>query len=376
MEAIYEQLADFLNRLPAGYPRTDSGVELRILHKLFTPQEAQLVLHLTLIDEEARVVAYCAHQPVQQVAHMLADMERKGLISGSHLPGEPDRYSASQFVIGFWEGQLFRLDLEIIELVEEYLPIIQKAGLWNKNPQIRTIPVGEAIPITSDVLPYMQAEAIVRQHNEFAVGPCICREEQELQGKGCGKPLETCLAFDGAAHNLVHAGLRRPITMEEALAILKQAEETGLVLQPANSQNPAFLCACCGDCCGILRYLKLQDRPADLVANPYTVQLDPDTCAGCGACAERCQMDAITLPNGTAQHDPARCIGCGLCVSTCPTGSLELVLKPAGQQPAIPRSTLETYARLGQERDRLFIARMAGQLVKSQVDRLIAPRQR
>ena len=36
----YQQLAQYLDSLPAGYPPTESGVELRILHKLFSPQEA------------------------------------------------------------------------------------------------------------------------------------------------------------------------------------------------------------------------------------------------------------------------------------------------------------------------------------------------
>ena len=42
MDDIYTQLAHFLDSLPAGYPSTESGVELRILRKLFTPEEAAL----------------------------------------------------------------------------------------------------------------------------------------------------------------------------------------------------------------------------------------------------------------------------------------------------------------------------------------------
>ena len=52
---IYEKLAQHLDNLPAGYPRTESGVEIRILRRLFTPEDAELALHLTLIPEESRV---------------------------------------------------------------------------------------------------------------------------------------------------------------------------------------------------------------------------------------------------------------------------------------------------------------------------------
>ena len=32
---VYEQLADALDRLPNGFPRTPTGVEIRILKKIF-----------------------------------------------------------------------------------------------------------------------------------------------------------------------------------------------------------------------------------------------------------------------------------------------------------------------------------------------------
>ena len=37
---VYEKLAQHLDNLPPGYPRTESGVEMRILRRLFTPKEA------------------------------------------------------------------------------------------------------------------------------------------------------------------------------------------------------------------------------------------------------------------------------------------------------------------------------------------------
>ena len=51
---VYQQLAHHLDNLPAGYPATESGVELRILRRLFSPEEAALALRLTVLPEEAR----------------------------------------------------------------------------------------------------------------------------------------------------------------------------------------------------------------------------------------------------------------------------------------------------------------------------------
>ena len=55
----YRKLADYLDTLPGGFPSTESGVEIRILQRLFTTEQAELSLHLTLIAEDADVAVVC-----------------------------------------------------------------------------------------------------------------------------------------------------------------------------------------------------------------------------------------------------------------------------------------------------------------------------
>ena len=318
-------------RFRPDYPPTESGVELRILRKLFNTEEAELALYLTLIPEQARVVAYRARQPLQLVSAMLDDMAQRGLISANHPPaGTSRRYAISQFVVGFYEDQVDRLDREAAVLMEEYAPQFFENGPWKTLPQIRTIPVNESIPITSEVMPYEQAETILRSKSAFAVRNCICRQERQLLDMGCDKPMEVCMSFDGAAQNTVASGKGRLIDLQEALHILGQARRDGMVLQPANSKDPIFLCVCCSCCCGILRNIKNQPRPSDLVANAFTALHDPGLCSACGACLERCPMEAlIESDDGTIVHLAERCIGCGLCVSVCPGEALVMVRKTA-----------------------------------------------
>ena len=150
MTDLYERLAQFVDNLPAGFPRTESGVELRILRKLFTPEEAKLFMHLTLIGEEPRVIAHRAKQPLEGVSQLLEGMEEKGLVFAVRRADKAPEYSAQQFAVGFWEGQVNRLDRELVEAVGEYLPIAFDLDLWRKAPQMRTIPVGESIPIQTE----------------------------------------------------------------------------------------------------------------------------------------------------------------------------------------------------------------------------------
>jgi hypothetical protein len=88
---------------------------------------------------------------------------------------------------------------------------------------------------------YERAEELVRTHKTFAVANCICRQEMRIMGKGCEKPEESCLSFGMAARIMVRTGRGRPISMEEALAILQRAEEVGLILQPSNAKKASFI---------------------------------------------------------------------------------------------------------------------------------------
>ena len=369
---VYERLAKHLDDLPAGFPRTESGVEMRILRRVFTPEDAEFAMHLTLIPEEPRVIARRAKIPVNEAARRLEEIEKKGLILSIHRENKSPLYLASQFAVGFWESQVNKLDPELVQNAEEYLDTFMKTGFWRGTPQMRTIPVNKSISIENVVMPYERAEELVHAHKSFSVSNCICRQEKHVIGKGCDRPEESCLQFGMAADTVVRNGRGRAISMEEALEILQRAEKTGLVLQPNNAKDPLFICTCCGCCCGVLRSLKNYPEPAKMVASPFWASLDTDTCKGCGLCAKRCQMEAFHLDNKKSVLDVNRCIGCGLCVSTCPTHSLSLVRKPKAMQPYVPKDIIATNIRVGKARGKLGTGRLIGMQIRSKLDRLLA----
>src|SRR4030042_6456661 len=52
-DLVYEHLAEALDRLPNGFPRTASNVEIRLLKKIFSPEEALFAGQLTGSHESA-----------------------------------------------------------------------------------------------------------------------------------------------------------------------------------------------------------------------------------------------------------------------------------------------------------------------------------
>jgi Na+-translocating ferredoxin:NAD+ oxidoreductase subunit B len=369
---IYKKLARHLDNLPGGFPSTENGVELRILRRLFTSKEAELALHLTLIPEKPQVIARRAKLAPDQTADQLEKMAKKGLIFRVAHKNRPTLYMSAQYVIGIWEYHVNDLDKDLIRDMNEYIPTLLNLDTWKKAPQLRTIPVSRSLNIDREIMTYENAEGLIRSQKKFVVAPCICRREAAISGEACDKPVETCLVFGLAADYYHKNGIGREIDQQEALDIIRKADEAGLVLQPSNAKKIVNICCCCGCCCQILKNIKRHPKPASVVSSAFIVSADPETCKGCGICVDRCQMDALRVEDKKVIYDANRCIGCGLCVSTCPTQSLVLVRKPEPDQPVVPKNVFENYLRLGRARGKLGPLDLAKMKVKSEIDRRLA----
>ena len=347
---IYVKLREQLDQYSTGFPLTQSGVEMKILEKLFSENDASMYLSLSMLLETPESVAERIGQDPESTAVQLERMAKKGLIF-RHKKDGITKYSAIPFVIGSYEFQLKHMDLELAELVEAYMEEAMHSNLNNSLLPLRTIPVNKSIDVIHNVAAYEDAKQIVNGKEKIAVAECICRKQQRLLNKGCDKPLETCMVFGSHADYYVENGMARFITKEEACKILDMCEEAGLVNQPANMLNPGGMCNCCGDCCGVLRGLKKLPNPGELVSNKYWAVVDEEECTACETCIGRCQMDAITIgDNDAAIVDTARCIGCGLCVTTCPMDAINFVEKPETLQIKVPSSGQELMALTAEKR--------------------------
>ena len=180
MNDVYQQLAKHLDNLPGGFPETDTGVELRILKRLFTPQEAAIATGLSMAAEPAAAIAQRMNQDETDMAQILESMARKGLIFQLHKDGQ-DLYMAAQFVIGIWEYHVNDLDEELIKDVNEYMPhFMQNSWIKPKTKQLRVIPISKSIAAEMSIMPYEEAENIIQNQSKIVVAPCICRKEHAI----------------------------------------------------------------------------------------------------------------------------------------------------------------------------------------------------
>jgi Na+-translocating ferredoxin:NAD+ oxidoreductase subunit B len=336
---IFKQLQERLNFYSIGFPETASGVEIKILKELFTENEANLFLSLSHRLEKAESLAQRIGFPLPDVAEQLEAMAVRGLLFRVKK-GDSVRYAAIPFVHGLFEFQVSRLNRDLSELLEEYF----RSGFldaFNKSRGtfLRTIPVQKSLDATRNVAAFDDAIEILKKKNQIVITDCICRKQKGLIDQSCDKPHETCFMFDTMAQYYLDNRMGRKIDIDEAIQILSDAQAAGLVTQPSTAQNPAGMCNCCGDCCGVLRALNLHPRPSELVFSNYIARMAPESCVGCQSCIDRCQMNALTMNDqDQAVINPDRCIGCGLCVTTCPSGALSLMLK-AGDQFRVPPAT-------------------------------------
>lgn len=352
---VYRRLAEHLDRLPAGFPATPTGVEYRILERLFTEQEAELAVKLSRKPEPPEQIAARFGLDSEETAERLEAMAQNGLIFRLRK-GPKALYMAAQFLVGIWEYHVNDLDPQLINDMNEYIPFFFEQANQLGTPQLRTIPISKALPPEQAVMPYEEARSIIQEQDKIIVAPCICRKEHKMMGEGCDRISESCLVFGAGAQYYEENGLGRAIDQADALAILEKAEAEGLVLQPSNSQKVVNICTCCGCCCQILKNLKKLPKPAEYVASNYVARVDQNLCSACGACVERCQMEAVQLDD-TASIQTERCIGCGLCVTTCPEEAIALESKPEELRKTPPAHLMETYARIAAERmEKLKIA--------------------
>jgi len=341
---VYKRVAGVLDTLPNGFPATESGVEIKLLKKVFTPEQADLFCEMRLTFETADEIAGRTGRPLEGLEERLVGMSKSGQLFMVKL-GKTRYFKMLPWAVGIYEFQLGRIDKEFAELIEEYAPVFSRQ-FFSKMPQVmQVLPIEEKISDKEEALPYEKVSSIIENGQSFLVNDCICKKEKGLLGKPCDRPVQVCLAIAPIPGVFDNAPMGRVISRSEAYALLKKTEEKALVHLTSNLQYGSFyICNCCKCCCGVLRSINEFGIPAGEVVNShYYAEIDPDLCTRCGLCSdERCQVGAIEEGEDAYRIIRDRCIGCGLCISTCPAEAVRLIHKdPEKRVP--PPITEETW---------------------------------
>lgn len=316
-----------------------------LLEYLMTPEQAELVALLPANHEE---LARKLDMDVAMVKKALEDLYTKGVIFARGADNLEDATFALA-VVQLHDITMCPFDLELVRdrklfelwddfCVEEWDPDQVSSWAAGEQPQGRIIPAYKAILNSPEILPCEDVTEIIKSARSIAVTYCTCRRRKEAVDRKCRSSHSMVdIQFNLSAEYLVGRNAGKRLSTDEALALIEECEELGLIHTCENStrMRPRWgMCNCCTDCCMIYQPLNRFKVPATkcVAKSRYEARADQELCTGCQDCVEWCPFDAIEVvrPEGLKKYkafvDHDRCMGCGICVLKCEPQALSLQL--------------------------------------------------
>ena len=335
-QGVYGRLQKRLDRFPIGAPSAPALFE--ILKRLYTEEEAEIASRMPIRLTDIAGISRRTGRSPEALLPGLDRMAEKGLVMDFPHKGKTV-YMLSPTLLGFFEFAFMR--------VRDDIPQKELAGFMMRyvhdEPEfVRSVFAGKVMPGRTlvhegavdpedlpRVLDHERASHLIREAKMCAVSLCFCRHAAEHEGRSCGRPMEVCTTFNAAADFLVRRGLARRIEREETREIFAASREAGLVHISDNvKKRPAYVCHCCGCCCGMLSAINRFQLFDAVVTSPFLAAADPGVCNGCGLCAKKCPIRAIEVrgekPDAKAAVLPEVCLGCGLCKMACARGAMRM----------------------------------------------------
>ncbi|MBD3341519.1 MAG: 4Fe-4S dicluster domain-containing protein [Candidatus Lokiarchaeota archaeon] len=347
---VYRKLQKHLDTLSIGFPATKSGVEIRILKYLFTPEEAELATYLSENFESVEEIYDRAKKlvnSIDELEEILRNMVKKGCLHYK-IRDQKKLYANAYLIIGMYEFQVNRLTKEFLANMSQYAEEALGLELFGYGiSQFRTVPVEASLTPEHHLPTYDELISIIETvEGPISIANCVCRQGKELIGEPCQMTtrIENCLGFGDLAQMYIEEGWGREISRKEAIEVLRKNQEEGLILQGENAQRPGFICSCCSCCCGVISTLKEFPNVAQFLHPRYHAEVDSELCVGCGTCIDRCQLNAIKMRKERSKINIKRCIGCGNCIAVCPENAISLIKREKKPEP--PETIQDMYAEI------------------------------
>ncbi len=205
-------------------------------------------------------------------------------------------------------------------MTEEYPPFLKLIIGGGFPPFMRVVPAMAAARGLADLQPADDLRAMIEGADDLAVCPCPCSRVE----RNCD-PSGRCLQVGKGARYVIERGTGERLTREQALDLLRAAEERGLIHTVENKQaTGTVICNCCTCCCAIIKP-GLDDPDCRPIITPsrFRPAVEAEACTGDGFCHDVCPVGAVAVDGDLAVVDADRCLGCGLCLDACPAGALD-----------------------------------------------------
>lgn len=195
----------------------------------------------------------------------------------------------------------------------ERMTFIPLAGITQMVPPggagigMHVIPVEKAISMENQSVDLEHLSYWLKKYEgHIGVGRCSCRASRKVLGEGVADDdYGWCIGVGDFADYCRETGKGHDITYEEAMAILKRAEENGFVHQITNidGENKIFgICNCNVNICNALRTSQLFNTP-NMSRSAYVAHVDKEKCVACGRCVEYCPAGATRLGQKLCTRD-------------------------------------------------------------------------
>ncbi len=195
----------------------------------------------------------------------------------------------------------------------ERMTFLPLAGITQMVPPggggigMHVIPVEKAIEMENGTMDLEHISYWLKKYEgHIGASICSCRYGRKKLDEGCADDYEDwCIGVGDMADYCRETGRGHDITYEEAMEILKRAEDNGFVHQITNidGENKIFaICNCNVKICNALRTSQLFNTP-NMSASAYRAHVKKENCVACGQCVEYCPAGALKLGQKLCKKD-------------------------------------------------------------------------
>ena len=164
---------------------------------------------------------------------------------------------------------------------------------------MHVIPVEKAISMENQSIDIEHISYWLKKYEgHIGASICSCRYGRKKLDEGCADDYhDWCIGVGDMADYCRETGRGHDITYDEAMEILKRAEDNGYVHQVTNidGEGKIFaICNCNVKICNALRTSQLFNTP-NMSRSAYVAKVEPEKCVACGRCVEYCPAGAVKL---------------------------------------------------------------------------------